>query len=195
MSRWLSLGGLTLLAALFAGCSGHHRPALKPGTGDVAFRLSWEGLSDLDLKVQDPAGECISYVFRKAPSGGVLDIDCNGSYESTCDRPIENIFWPKSQAPAGEYLVWVEAHSIVPGGSRLPFRLQLLHGKEVFWSTEGALEVNEGVFGPFLYRFPGDKAATSFPGPVYPPPCGGVYLPHPPEEEVGGGVGLPRNPG
>jgi hypothetical protein len=187
-----SLAACSLLGlALLAGCTAHHRPSLKPGTGDVAFRLSWEGQSDLDLMVQDPTGECISYFGRQAPSGGLLDIDCNGSYESTCDKPIENIFWPKSKAPAGDYLVWVQAHSIVPGGERLPLRLQLLHGKEVFWSQEGALQENDGVFGPFRYHFPGDEAATTFPGPVYPPPCGQYRFPVPTDGPQIGDVGLP----
>jgi hypothetical protein len=172
--------------SLLPGCSAGRRPALHPGTGDVAFRLSWEGISDLDLIVQDPAGECISYFAKRAPSGGILDIDCNGSYESTCDKPIENIFWPKSKAPAGEYNVWVQAHSIVPGGASLPFRLQLLHGERVFWSREGELHKNDGVFGPYIYRFPGDDAASLFPGPVTPGPCG-FYNPSPPDDGDGGG--------
>lgn len=95
-------------------------------------------------------------------------------------------------APAGEYLVWVQVHSIVPGGTRLGLRLQLLHDKQVFWSREGELESNDGVFGPYLYRFPGDAAATLFPGPVYPPPCGKFRLPQDPTGEVESRVGRPH---
>jgi len=46
----LSLGLSTCLA-----CSAHR----EAGTRDIAFRLVWDGQSDLDLYVEDPAGTCI----------------------------------------------------------------------------------------------------------------------------------------
>src|SRR4051812_46644027 len=77
-------GLLFLLASylLLAGCTANRRQA---GTGDVAFRLTWDGLSDLDLIVQDPSCDCISYVFPRSLSGGILDVDCNGGSDLMCD--------------------------------------------------------------------------------------------------------------
>jgi hypothetical protein len=180
---------LLLALGMAAGCSGNRHPTPRPGTGDVAFRLSWEGESDLDLMVRDPDGACISFFERHAPSGGLLDVDCNGSYKSQCDHPIENIFWPRLKAPAGEYMVWVQAHAIVPGGSSIGLRLQLLHGRKVFWQQAGALQQNDAYFGPFLYRFPGDGAAAQFPGPELPQPCGEFRFQLPANESGAGGEG------
>ena len=158
---------------LIAGCSGHR---LKPGTGDVAFRLLWNGLSDLDLMVQDPSGTCIAYGNRQSPSGGVLDIDCNGSTESTCEHPIENVFWPAQTAPAGDYLFWVHAHNVAPAGASLNLRLQLLRGKEVFWIHESTFHEPDESRGPFVYSFPAGKAAALLQGDSLPPPCGAVIF-------------------
>ena len=167
--------GLALLIAshlLVAGCTAH-RP--KAGTGDVAFRLLWDGVSDLDLNVLDPAGNCIAFGNRNSPSGGVLDVDCNGTSDSACEHPIENVFWPPATAPAGDYTVWVHAHSVLPSEAPLAFQLQLLRGPEVFWSHQATARKTDEFQGPFVYSFPGGKVtASTEPDALH--PCGAVII-------------------
>lgn len=105
MKRHVSL----LLVSLFlvAGCASGR---LRPGTGDISFRLLWTGRYDLDLYVTSPLGERIDFNRREAPSGGMLDIDCNVESvieTNPCSEPMENIFWPKGRAPEGEFRFWV----------------------------------------------------------------------------------------
>lgn len=140
-------------ALLVAGCAGAGKRS-QAGTGDVAFRLLWEGLSDLDLIVQEPSGACVSYESRKSPSGGTLDVDCNSGTDLLCERPIENVYWPAGAAPAGEYMLWVSAHSVIPGRTLISFRLQVLLGRKVFWLHKGSVHDTDEVYGPFAYSFP-----------------------------------------
>lgn len=77
------------------------------GTGDVQVTLHWDGPNDLDLHVIDPAGEEIFYVHTTSASHGQLDVDANRGCATRMDKPVENIFWPTSQAPTGNYQVAV----------------------------------------------------------------------------------------
>lgn len=143
---------LLLVAMVFVvGCSGNTRRA---GTGDVAFRLTWNGLSDLDLIVEDPSGDCIFFGRRESRSGGILDVDCNAGTDSTCEHPIENVFWPTSTAPAGGYTFWVHAHALIPAEAPLGFHLQILRGTEVFWLNADFVLDHEEVQGPYHFEFP-----------------------------------------
>lgn len=162
------LVGLVALC-LVIGCSGNRQRA---GTGDVAFRLTWEGLSDLDLIVEDPAGNCIFFGRREASSGGVLDVDCNAGSDRTCERPIENVFWPPATAPAGSYKVWVHAHALIPAEAPLGYNLQILRGTEVAWLNEGRMVEHEEVHGPYVYVFP-DSVLMAPPEGVTQPLCVG----------------------
>ncbi|HSK79433.1 MAG TPA: hypothetical protein VLQ45_23470 [Thermoanaerobaculia bacterium] len=158
---------LLLLTLFVVGCSGNSRRA---GTGDVAFRLTWDGLSDLDLIVEDPAGGCIFFYSRESPSGGILDVDCNAGTDFTCEHPIENVFWPASTAPAGGYTFWVHAHALIPAEAPLGFHLQVLRGTEVFWVNADFILDHEEVHGPYHYDFP---AGTITKGDPSRPLCAG----------------------
>ncbi len=75
------------------------------GTGDVQVTLSWQAFADIDLYVEDPAGDVVYYDNDYVTSGGQLDRD------NTCGDFIqgqpENIFWPQEGAPSGTYKVSV----------------------------------------------------------------------------------------
>jgi hypothetical protein len=175
---------LLLASPLFiAGCAGAGKRR-QAGTGDVAFRLLWEGLSDLDLIVQDPSGACISYLKRRSPSNGVLDVDCNGGTDLVCERPVENIYWPAGAAPAGEYMFWVNAHSVIPARTPVSFRLQVLLGREVFWLHKGSAHDNEEVLGPFVYSFPSGKVAGPLKVDPDLPSCGRGFMFSPADQGV-----------
>lgn len=132
------LGGLWLtivsLGLATVGCASQQ---LRPGTGDVSFRLVWEGSADLDLHVTDPLGRHTGVALAAArgtpaeqieaaraalaaqiareqggvetesPPAGILDIDCNGSQHQICPEPIENVYWPTGTAQRGDYTFWV----------------------------------------------------------------------------------------
>lgn len=173
--------GSWLLASmlLLAGCTAHRAATRQPGTGDLAFRLSWQGTADLDISVREPSGTCISFYARQSPSGGDLDVDCNGTVETLCEHPIENVYWPVNAAPAGDYLVWVRANSMVSTEGPVAFRLQLLRGREVFWEHQGAVEDPARHQGPFSYRFPDGTPALATESEAR--PCGAFAFLSPPE--------------
>ncbi len=75
-------------------------------TGDVQVSLMWNNNNDLDLSVICPSGERISFDNRFSQCSGRLDVDMNES--ETSAEPIENVFWPRGQAPVGNYRVFVE---------------------------------------------------------------------------------------
>jgi hypothetical protein len=102
--------GAVVLFVLFKALSGtptSNRDEPVLGTGDVQVTLRWDAPVDLDLHVIDPAGEEIWYSNRFSSSGGNLDVDANAGCGSLMTNPVENIFWPTGEAPAGKYQVSV----------------------------------------------------------------------------------------
>lgn len=114
--RWILRISAGFLALSFSACAS---TAPKPGVGDVSFRLTWSGVVDLDLYVVSPLGERLSFIRKSVDSGGVLDIDCNVRPFSAeereqvrvedwlCPQPMENVFWPRGDAPEGTYRYWL----------------------------------------------------------------------------------------
>jgi hypothetical protein len=84
------------------------------GSGDVQATLRWSSSADLDLHVTEPDGTEIAYTSPGPTStGGHLDVDSNVG--CVPGSGVENIFWPPSGAPAGDYTVAVNGFSV--GGS------------------------------------------------------------------------------
>lgn len=99
---------------------------LKVGFGTIAFRLSWGGVEDLDLHVQEPNGTEIDYSNTGPTStGGRLDTDCNGPCSHQCASPVENVYWPSGGAPSGTYRFWVHYYSACTGGGGKTFTLKV----------------------------------------------------------------------
>ena len=69
--------------------------------------LRWYSAVDLDLSVVDPSGDLIDFDDPVSASGGQLDHDANFPCESATAAPVENVFWPPGEAPAGRYQVTV----------------------------------------------------------------------------------------
>lgn len=157
--RWSGAAVAGLALGLSAAClSTACRSAPAAGHGDVAFRLLWDGESDVDLHVVDPAGEHLFFAHREAASGGVLDVDCNSGTGRLCARPIENVFWPRGTAPAGEYRVWAEGHSIVPAEAPVAAVLLVLEGEREVARIDGAFAANGDSLGPFAVAYPPSAA-------------------------------------
>lgn len=74
------------------------------GTGDIQVTLRWKSEADLDLRVVDPTGAEVSYETPQSASGGIFEMDANGSCEGA-KSPVENIYWPTGVAPHGTYEV------------------------------------------------------------------------------------------
>lgn len=167
-----ALGLLFLLTA----CSGLQAPEPYPQrqarTGDVAFRLCWEGTADLDLHVKDPTGQHVGFLpptrenrpqilfnhqIVQASGGtmpqGILDVDCNATPEKLCPRPLENIYWPTGLAPEGTYQVWAQLYQPLPDGTEVPFTLEIWEGDRIRESVEGRLAEPMETSEVTVYRF------------------------------------------
>lgn len=79
---------------------------VQVATGAVQVSVSWDVPSDVDLHLVEPSGEEIYYGNRTSASGGVLDLDSNAGCGGS-DVRNENITWPDSSPPRGEYTVRV----------------------------------------------------------------------------------------
>jgi hypothetical protein len=78
-------------------------------TGDIQISLIWNTIDDIDLHVNysnNMHNETIFWRNRSGRSGGMLDIDMNGSGPQS-NKPIENVFWPRNSAPQGQYTIGV----------------------------------------------------------------------------------------
>jgi hypothetical protein len=142
-----------LIPAVFAllgtGCASTPRP----GTGDIAFRLYWQGEEDLDLHVQEPSGANINFQRRKAESGGELDVDCNSAADRICRTPVENIYWPVGKAAEGDYTYWVELFQHSGQQKTVPFTLQVLLGKQVVHSEKGIISMMASASPKFHFDY------------------------------------------
>jgi hypothetical protein len=81
------------------------------GSGDVQATLRWSSSADLDLHVKEPDGTEISYSSPgPTATGGKLDVDSNVG--CVPQSGVENVFWPDSGAPAGDYVISVNGFSV-----------------------------------------------------------------------------------
>ncbi|MCZ7686609.1 MAG: hypothetical protein M5U28_50820 [Sandaracinaceae bacterium] len=87
------------------------------GEGALRFTLQWSSANDLDLYVQTPGGNTISYRMRSA-DGGMLDRDdTDGGANS-----VENVFF--TSPLNGTYTYWVDNYS----GGAASFNLSAYKG-------------------------------------------------------------------
>jgi len=97
------------------------------GTGDIQVTLRWTSVDDLDLAVTDPAGDIVAYYNPQITSGGQLDVDANAACGEGNASPIENVFWPTSQAPQGQYNIEVNLFTrCTPSSDPIAFSLRVL---------------------------------------------------------------------
>ncbi|MFO0748020.1 MAG: hypothetical protein U1F43_20525 [Myxococcota bacterium] len=90
---------------------------------DLRASLIWNNRNDLDLHVIPPSGEEVFYAHKQSACGGWLDVDMNVSGQT--DKPVENVRWPKGQAPAGRYRVIVQNYNFHGPTGPTPFRVEL----------------------------------------------------------------------
>ncbi|KAG7360430.1 CD80-like C2-set immunoglobulin domain containing protein [Nitzschia inconspicua] len=97
--------------------------------GNPRFTLSWEGENDLDLLVQTPLGTVISF-------SNADDHESGGKFGEEFDqfvygRHVENIYFPMSGGPVGEYSIFVR--SFLSDGMDDEYTVQVyVHGQLEF---------------------------------------------------------------
>lgn len=148
---------------------------VQPGTGDVSFRLRWQGTADLDLHVEDPKGRHTSMLASIAVSSspealaeaharlqdeidevkdrGIPDIDCNSAPDKICAKPIENIYWPDGLAPAGTYRVWVHLFQQLREPIQIPFVIEVRRGERVVEIHRGVVDNDHRESEHFVYEY------------------------------------------
>jgi len=98
-------------------------------TGDVQISIAWEGINDIDVHVQvEPfhvgMASIISWMNRQGLCGGMLDVDANAFMLT--QKPVENIFWAKGQAPYGRYTIAVHHFRSRTGQFSTPVEVAVL---------------------------------------------------------------------
>lgn len=104
--------------------------------GDVQISLFWSNKNDLDLHVVAPSGQRIFYGKRKSKCNGELDVDMNVDYDKASSEAVENVFWPKGQAPSGRYKVLVvhfRNHNQADTEDPTAFRVRVVAGGNTRW--------------------------------------------------------------
>jgi hypothetical protein len=79
-------------------------------SGEITVTLIWNNKNDLDLIVACPSGKLL-YYNHPSECGGTLDVDKNADKNNLTERPVENIYWPAGQAPAGTYKIAVKYYA------------------------------------------------------------------------------------
>lgn len=111
----------------------------QPSTGDVQILLSWNNYNDLDLLCVDPHKDLVWFKQPNVSSGGKLEIDMNANARQS-NQPIENIYWPQSKAPQGDYHVYIVYYAQhEPNINGTPYEVKIKYGEkeEVY---EGEIE-------------------------------------------------------
>jgi len=125
---------------------------LGPGsTGDVSFRLRWDGPQDLDIYVTEPNGETIYFGNSTSATGGQLDVDSNSACSGPDPNPTENVFWPVGQAPNGTYEFWAQLWSDCGASSTPNFTFFVFEGSEVVREIPGT--INGGTSPHYTHDF------------------------------------------
>ncbi len=128
-----------------AGCK-PQLPSAPPN--DIAIRIEWTGPADLDLYVKEPGGTELSRHTTLSPTGAVYSGDCNATPQTMCASPLEMVYWPKRDAPAGAFqyrVLLVNNHlQTMP----VAFKVFVLHGTKIVSEEEASIPNVGGWWGP-----------------------------------------------
>jgi hypothetical protein len=124
-------------------CDGTFEGGSQGQTGDISFRLTWNGPQDLDLYVTEPSGETIYYGNTSSGTNGQLDVDSNYPCSNTSSSPTENVYWPEGQAPHGTFTFWADHYSSCDGATNAPFTLRVFEGETVVRTINGTVAVGQ----------------------------------------------------
>ena len=117
----------------------------KARSGKVTVTLIWDNINDLDLHIECPNGQTISYKTKEA-CRGKLDIDQNRlvdfrSFWSLVSNPVENVYLEEN-ALQGEYTVIVHFFGEnKPSSSPTTFKVKVAR-------AGGEIKIYEGQVAP-----------------------------------------------
>jgi hypothetical protein len=128
-------------------------------TGDVQISLIWFNANDLDLHCIDPSDFEIYWDrgHRRSPTRGELDVDRNaGCKPPLDDKPVENIYWPRGEAPLGDYRVYLNYFQHCPSApDETEWKINILHGgkRHDFNGTIRKADTPDGGPKKLVYSF------------------------------------------
>jgi hypothetical protein len=131
----LSLIATAAIAAL-SSCT-PQLPSAPPN--DIAIRIEWSGRADLDLYVKEPGGTELSRHTTQSPSGAVYSGDCNATPQTMCASPMEMVYWPKRNAPAGTFQYRVLLVNNHLDAMPITFKVFVLHGTKIVHEEDGSI--------------------------------------------------------
>jgi len=130
-------------------CWGTFTSQKMPHDGNLAFRLTWSGPQDLDIRVKDPTtGEIIWIGDVVSGSGGTLDVMSNGGCTES-PAPLENVYWVS--APSGYYEFWAEFKDYCGGSTSVPYTFRVLESGVVVQEESDVISTWKGKSFFFEY--------------------------------------------
>ncbi len=168
--------------------------------GALEISLAWNDPSDLDLHVQPPAGQEISF-SKRASQGGVLDVDANVGTPTSpiVQHPIEHITWPVRPQP-GTYSIRVIPYHMRSNGEPVPYHVTVYEdGQPVQeYNAEARTDNDRQSFNFTLPEPPAgtqDQGAGQAPSPAPDQapqaPIDGDHAPHPGTQSLPDGGSSP----
>jgi len=132
--------------------------------GGLRVVLTWATTGNVDLGVQDAAGNLISVLRPTSASGGALSGDANALCASAVANPVEEVAWPSGQTPpVGRYHV-IARYQAACGNSG-PVQVNIvvsLGGVEVLRQS-AALELGREFAFDFTYSASGGVTLAGLP--------------------------------
>jgi hypothetical protein len=84
---------------------------VEGGTGDLQVSCSWDKPNDVDLHLQEPAGEEIYYGMEQSSNGGLLDVDSNADCSLDYINNENITYGEDAIVESGNYIVRVDLYS------------------------------------------------------------------------------------
>lgn len=106
-------------------------------SGSLTVTLRWQGESDLNLFVRDPAGQIVSWSNPAIASGGTLQIDSNTGCSTLSTQPVEHIYWSNPMLSSGDYTIWVWYQNVCVRQLPAVFSLDVMLDGESLLSLNG----------------------------------------------------------
>jgi hypothetical protein len=132
------------------------------GTGDIQVTLRWSTADDLDLAVVDPSGAQVWYQNPRVASSGELDVDANAGCQADTAVPVENVFWPETQAPTGDYTIAVNLYQRCGGNTgAVPFTITLLNKGNTQTLRGEVADSDEPIEFPFAVSSGSSRSASN----------------------------------
>ncbi len=134
------------------------------GVGNLRVVLTWATTGNVDLGVQDAAGNLISVLRPTSASGGAFSGDANALCTSAVANPVEEVAWPSGQTPpAGRYHVIARYQAACGNSGPVEVSVVVSLGGVEALRQSAALELGQEFAFDFTYSAPGGVTLASLP--------------------------------